>query len=256
MGGHVRLDALHRHGTGPLHRARPQCKLLATVLFVFAVVATPREAVWAFGLQALLLAGVARAGEVPLRLIARRIVVETPFVLFALFLPLIGQGERVDVAGIGLSVDGLWGMWNILAKATLGVAATIVLTATTTIPELLRGLERLRMPPALTTIASFMVRYADVLSGEVSRMRVARLSRGYDPRWLWQARAIAASAGTLFIRSYERGERVYLAMISRGWSGAMPDAAGLAASRAQWAGALTVPAAAAAVALAAWLVQW
>jgi cobalt/nickel transport system permease protein len=112
------------------------------------------------------------------------------------------------------------------------------------------------MPPALTTIASFMVRYADVLSGEVSRMRVARLSRGYDPRWLWQARAIAASAGTLFIRSYERGERVYLAMISRGWSGAMPDAAGLAASRAQWAGALTVPAAAAAVALAAWLVQW
>jgi cobalt/nickel transport system permease protein len=256
VGGHVRLDALHLHGSGPLHRARPQCKLLATVLFVLAVVATPREAVWAFGLQALLVAAVARAGAVPLRLVARRIAVEAPFVLFALLLPFAGRGERVEVLGVWLSADGLWGGWNILAKATLGVAATIVLTATTTIPELLRGLERLRMPSALTTIASFMVRYADVLTGEVARMRVARLSRGYDPRWLWQARAVAASAGTLFIRSYERGERVYLAMISRGWTGAMPDTGGLAASPGQWAGALAVPALAAAVALTAWLPRW
>ena len=53
-------------------------------------------------------------------------------------------------------------------------------------------------------------------------MGVARQSRGYDPRWLWQARAVASSAGTLFVRSFERGERVHLAMVSRGYAGAMP----------------------------------
>jgi cobalt/nickel transport system permease protein len=89
---------------------------------------------------------------------------------------------------------------------------------------------------------------------EVRRMRVARISRGYDPRWIWQARAVAASAGTLFIRSYERGERVYLAMVSRGYSGAMPVLQELGATRGQWLAALSVPAAAALVAATAWVV--
>ena len=99
------------------------------------------------------------------------------------------------------------------------MAASIVLAATTPVAELLRGLERLRVPRVLVAIAGFMVRYLDVIAGEVRRMRVARLSRGHDPRWIWQARAVAASAGTLFIRSYERGERVHLAMLSRGYAG-------------------------------------
>jgi cobalt/nickel transport system permease protein len=127
--------------------------------------------------------------------------------------------------------------------------------ATTPVPELLRGLERLRLPRAFTTVAGFMVRYADVIADELRRMRVARLSRGYDPRWIWQARAVAATAGALFIRSYERGERVYLAMVSRGYAGSMPVLDELAASRRQWLAALTVPATAALVAAAAWGVR-
>ena len=71
-------------------------------------------------------------------------------------------------------------------------------------------------------ITSFMVRYGDVITDDLRRMRIARESRGYDPRWFWQARAVATSAGALFIRSYERGERVYVAMLSRGYDGAMP----------------------------------
>jgi cobalt/nickel transport system permease protein len=120
------------------------------------------------------------------------------------------------------------------------------------VAELLAGLERLRLPRALTTIAGFMVRYADVIADEVRRMRIARISRGHDPRWIWQARAVASSAGTLFIRSYERGERVYLAMVSRGYTGSMPVLQDLAATRAQWLAALSVPAAAAVVAATAW----
>ena len=156
---------------------------------------------------------------------------------------------------MALSTEGLWAAWNIVAKGTLGVATSVILAATTPVPELLRGLERLRLPAAFTTVAAFMVRYADVIVDEVRRMRIARISRGYDPRWIWQARAVAASAGTLFIRSYERGERVYLAMVSRGYSGAMPVLQDLAATRGQWLAALAVPAAAALVAASAWVVR-
>ena len=117
---------------------------------------------------------------------------------------------------------GLWGAWNILVKGTLGVATTVILAASTPIPELLQGLDRLRVPKAFTSVAGFMVRYLDVITEEMRRMKIARLSRGYDPRWIWQAKALASSMGALFIRAYERGERVHLAMVSRGYSGTMP----------------------------------
>jgi cobalt/nickel transport system permease protein len=254
------VGASHAHplylpGTSPLHRARPQCKIAATLLFVLAVVATPREAFWAFALYGLLLAGLATVARIPPATLARRLLIELPFLAFALFLPIVGHGERVEVLGMPLAVGGLWGAWNILVKGTLGVTASAILAATTPVPELLGGLERLRLPSTLTVIAGFMVRYADVIADEVRRMRIARVSRGHDPRWIWHARAVAASAGTLFIRSYERGERVYLAMVSRGYTGSMPVLQDLAASRAQWLAALSVPAAAALVAATAWGVR-
>jgi cobalt/nickel transport system permease protein len=254
------MGASHAHplylaGASPLHRARPQCKIAATLLFVLAVVATPREAFWAFGLYGLLLAGLATVAEIPPATLARRLLIELPFLAFAFFLPIVGQGERVEVLGVSLAVGGLWGAWNIVVKGTLGVMASTILAATTPVAELLGGLDRLRLPKTLTVIAAFMVRYADVIADEVRRMRIARISRGHDPRWIWQARAVAASAGTLFIRSYERGERVYLAMVSRGYSGSMPVLQELAATRAQWLAALAVPAAAALVAAAAWGVR-
>lgn len=256
MGGsHSHGHSLLLPSHGRLHRLHPQCKLAATFLFILAVVATPREAFWAYGCYALLLAGLARFGQVSLWFVARRLVIEVPFVAFALFLPFVGQGERVEVVGLSLSVAGLWGAWNILAKGTLGVAATVIMAATTPVPEILHGLERLRMPRVFTAIAGFMVRYADVVTAEMRRMSVARASRGYDPRWIWQAKALASSAGALFIRSYERGERVYLAMLSRGFDGSLPVLAEQAASRREWALSLALPALGASIAAVAWAVQ-
>ncbi len=194
----------------------------------------------------------ARLAQVSPWFVAKRLVVETPFVLFAVFLPLIGRGERLDVLGVSLSIDGLWAAWNILIKATLGLATTVLLGATTPIAEILHGLEHLRMPRLMTAIAGFMVRYADVITGELTRMRIARESRGYDPRWFWQARAIASSAGTLFIRSFERGERVYLAMVSRGYSGTMPLDHDPTVPVSRWAAALALPLLASMVAAVAW----
>ena len=252
-------DGLYVPGVGPLHRAAPEAKVAATLAFVAAVVVTPREQVWAFGLHALAALGAVALAGLPAGVVARRLRVEAPFVAFALFLPVVGTGPRLDVLGVALSRPGLWGAWNVLAKATLGVLASVTLAATTPVPDLLRGLERLRAPRVVTGIALFMVRYLGLVTDEARRMHVARQSRGYDPRWLWQARGVAASAGTLFVRSYERGERAHLAMVSRGYTGTMPDLTGAPApggadargAAGRWVPAALAPLAAWAVAAAA-----
>jgi cobalt/nickel transport system permease protein len=246
--------ALYVHGHSQIHALPPQCKLVAQLTFVFAVVATPREAFWAFGLYAAMLLVLIRIAEIPLRFVAKRLVFETPFILFAVLLPFIGRGEQVDVLGMSLSREGLWGAWNIVAKATLGLGASILVAATTTMPEFLRGFERLHLPRAFTSTLSFMIRYFDVIADDMRRMKVARESRGYDPRWLWQARAVATSAGALFIRSYERGERVHLAMLSRAYAGSLPELDEAPVTTGVWVAALSVPLLAAIACAAAWVV--
>lgn len=253
--GHQHAGTLHVHGHSVVHELPAEAKIVATVAFVFAVVATPRTAMWAFALHAaVILAVAASAGLSPLT-VARRLVVEAPFVAFAVFLPFIGTGDRVSVLGLSLSGPGLWAAWNILAKGTLGVAAATVLAATTSVRDLLAGLERLRMPRVLVQICSFMVRYGEVISNEMKRMRIARQSRGHDPRWIWQARAVATSAGALFIRSFERGERVYVAMQSRGYAGSMPVTAEHDTAGTDWLVAALLPVSAAAVASLAWVLS-
>ena len=83
----------------------------------------------------------------------------------------------------------------------------------------MKGLARLRVPPVFVSIMSFMVRYMELMADSLARMRTAMTARGYDPRWLWQAKPIASSAGALFVRSYERGERIHAAMVARGIRG-------------------------------------
>lgn len=252
-GGHGHAHGLYVHGHSAVHRLRPQTKVAAALAFVLAVVATPKDAFWVFAFDAVLVAGVARLAGIALPTLVRRLVVEVPFLAFALFLPLVGEAPHTDVAGLSLSEPGLWAAWNILVKGTLGVATTVLLASTTSIAELLYGLDRLRVPRAFTAIAGFMVRYVEVITGEARRMRIARLSRGYDPRWIWQARAVASSAGTMFIRSYERGERIHVAMLSRGFDGDLPASQRDDAGPGEWAVVALLPALAAAAALTAWL---
>ncbi|MFG3442496.1 cobalt ECF transporter T component CbiQ [Nonomuraea sp. NPDC047897] len=252
------MGAGHHHrlylpGDSVVHRLPPQCKLLAVLAFAVVVVATPRESLWAFGLYAAMLAAVARTARVPAGHVVRRMAIEVPFVLFAFLIPVIGLGERTTVLGLSLSVPGLWAAWNILAKATLGVVASILLAATTEPRAVLLGAQRLRLPALLVQIAMFMLRYLDVIVDEMRRMRVARESRGFEARDLRHVPVVARSAGALFIRSYERGERVHLAMLSRGYTGQLPVTADLSASAGQWAAALALPLSALAVCgLSAW----
>jgi cobalt/nickel transport system permease protein len=243
---------LYRPGDTLVHRLPPHCKLLTAAAFAVVVVATPRERMWAFGVYALLLAAVAALARLPVTFVLRRMVIEVPFVLFAVVIPFIGLGERTEVFGVSLSVHGLWAAWNILAKATLGVIASILLAATTEPRMMLLAAERLGLPRLLVQIATFMLRYMDVILDQMRRMRIARESRGFVARDIRQAPALAKSAGALFIRSYERGERVHLAMLSRGYTGEMPVIRDFSASARDWGIAAVLPGLALATAVLSW----
>jgi cobalt/nickel transport system permease protein len=213
---------LHFHGHSPVHRAPSHLKILALLGFVLVVVATPREWFPVYGGYLLLVAAVVAISRVPPTYLLKRMVVEVPFVLFAVLLPFVAHGPRTEFLGLTVSESGLLAAWGLLAKGTLGVLASLTLAATTEPQDVLAGLERLRLPNLLVQILGFMIRYLEVVTSELQRMKVARESRGFtarDPRH-WPV--LARSASALFIRSYERGERVHLAMLSRGYTGRIP----------------------------------
>jgi cobalt/nickel transport system permease protein len=228
--GHA--HALYVHGHSPIHGLAPEVKLAAGFAFVLGVAVTPREAVWAFAIDAVALGAVVAVSGLRVRFVAARLLVILPFIAFAFLIPFIASGER------------------------LGATVSILLAATTEVPRILRGLDRLRVPAPLTAIAGFMVRYIELIAGDLARMRVSMTARGYDPRWLWQVRPIAASAGALFIRSYERGERVHAAMLARGYTGAMPVLDERTARAGEWLAAAVLPLVAAATASAALLMGY
>ena len=231
-GGHA--HSLHIHGHSVLHKLAPEVKITAMVGGLLAIVLTPREQFWAFGLYVLVVFLLLGIGEIPLGFYLRRVLIEIPFVVFAIFLPFLGSGPTTELAGLELSIEGSWAAWNILAKATLGVSLSIILAATTEIPHILKGLERLRVPPLMIAIAGFMIRYLDVVTSELQRARIAMVARGHDARWFWQARPLATSAGAMFIRAYERGERIHHAMLARGFDGSMPMIGSPGGARARW----------------------
>jgi cobalt/nickel transport system permease protein len=219
------VDRLHHDVASPIHRLPAAPKLAGLVAFVVVVALTPRRSVGLLAIDAAVLVGVVALARLPVLLVAARLAAIGPFVAFAVLLPLIGTGEQTTVVGMEVSVDGLWAAWGIVAKAVLGATASIVVTATTPLPDLLRGLERLRVPRLVVAIVASMLRYLDLVVEDLGRSRRAMAARGHDPRWIWQVKPIASSLGARFVRTYERGERVHLAMVARGFDGSLPASA-------------------------------
>ncbi|WP_210648832.1 cobalt ECF transporter T component CbiQ [Nocardioides sp. SYSU D00065] len=215
-------DGLHVEGRSPVHRAPAHLKVLALLGFMLVVVATPHEAYAVFALEAVVLLGVVALSRVGLRRLLPRMVVELPFAVFAALMPFISHGPRTEVLGVTVSEPGLVAGAALLIKVSIGVLASLTLAATTHPQDLLRGLQRLRVPELVVQIMGFMIRYLDVVTDEFGRMMTALRSRGCEPRSPRHWPVLARSLGALFIRSYERGERVHLAMLSRGYDGKLP----------------------------------
>lgn len=245
---------LHYHGHSVVHRLPAQCKIVALVLFVIAVVTTPRTAYLAYAADAAALLAVLGLSRVPPAYLAKRMVVEVPFVVFAVLLPFVAHGPRTDVLGLTVSQPGLEAALSLLAKATLGVVGGLLLAATTEPRDIIAGLQG-KLPAQLVQIMAMMVRYLDVTSDQLRRMRIARESRGFVARNPRHWGALAHGAGALFVRSYERGERVHLSMLSRGYTGTLPGLRSDAATARSWVTASVLPAVAVVSGLLAWVAR-
>jgi len=230
----LELTALAGDPGSRVHRLDPRAKLLGLFGVTVVAVSAP-PALWpVWAACALVLAAVAAAARVPARELWRRgRIVLAPVLAVALVVPLVRSGGwSASLGPLTVHEAGLAVLATVAAKALIGTAAAALFIATTTFAAALRGLEALRVPRAFVLIAAFMYRYLFVIVEEVGRMRAAMTARGYRPRHALQAGALGRVASALFLRSYGRGERVYVAMLARGYRGHTPALDPLAFGRA------------------------
>ena len=216
------------------HRLDPRAKLTGLLGLTLLAVSTPLERWPVFVACAAVLAVYAAIARVRPGDLWRRVRVVLPLVLLAgVLLPFVRTGGDTFALGpLTVHEDGLRIFAALAAKATIGTLSAALLGATTTFPDVLRGLEAMHVPRLLVLIAAFMYRYLFVIVGEAGRMRAALLARGYRPRHALQAGPMGRVATAMFVRTYGRGERVYLAMLARGYRGAMPQLVPLSFGRA------------------------
>jgi cobalt/nickel transport system permease protein len=209
----------------PIHRLDPRVKLSGAVVFVLTVALTPAEqyAVYAalFGLLAVALV----FSHLPLGHVTRRSLVIIPFVvLVGLLIPFMKEGTpafTLTIAWWDLTVtrEGLTVFLNTLVKAWLSIFCLIILSSSTSATRLFQAMQRLGLPEVMVTVLSFMYRYLFILQDEVLRLERARQSRSFGADRRRLPTTLGYMAGSLFIRSYERGERIYAAMLARGYDG-------------------------------------
>lgn len=205
-----------------VHRLDARLKLLLALSFALLVIATPelvglvfaeRWAVWFFlGVEAWIVLVIYAVAGLPWRYLALRLLAVLPFLMLL-------------ALGVPLS-RGLEKGWNegaqLLARSLMTLTVMITIVATTPFRRLLAALERLHVPRVLVSIVAFMYRYMFVLWDELDKMRRARLARTFYPSIAWDIRLMANFVGILFVRAFERAERVHAAMLARGWRGDAP----------------------------------
>ena len=220
---HNFIDA-YSHTDSFLCRRDPRAKLLVLGVFILLVLLQPREGIRGPLFYGILLSAVFACLRLPLRPVVVRILALLPFVLLT-----------------GWSMRGSWGGGHlgpvlavIVVKAAEAMAAVFLMVATTPFPRLLKALEGMRFPPIMIRMLSFLYRYIYLILDEFMKMRQAQLSRTVDNRSSVsrRLRVFSSILGNLFVRSYEKGERVYLAMCARGYDGTVRVLAHPALSRA------------------------
>ncbi|MBM3501762.1 MAG: cobalt ECF transporter T component CbiQ [Armatimonadetes bacterium] len=208
----------------PADRVDPRVAVVCVLTFVTVQAATPIEE-WpcfvAYG--ALAMAAVVWSRVSPAWLL-RRLGLAAPLVAgVALSVVLVrpGPDDGVPVPGTALSVSGplLVLLGSVVAKATLSIVALSLPIALWEFPLILRSLQALRLPRLFVMLIGFMWRYVYLLGDEARRMTQARDARGPRARLVRRALTVGAMTGALFIRGYERAERVGHAMVARGYDG-------------------------------------
>jgi cobalt/nickel transport system permease protein len=214
-----------------VHAMDPRTKVILTVLFILSNVLLPDGAWPAFGLSFGLVLAASELSRLGIFYTVKRSFVALPFALAAVTAIFAIPGQPVAAFSLGpwdlvATGSGLARFGSIVVRSWLSVQMAILLAATTQFPDLIHALRHLRVPSVLVAIVSFMYRYLFVLSDEALRLLRARESRsarlakaGQSIPLKWRAKVAGNMAGQLFLRSYERSDRIYSAMQARGFSG-------------------------------------
>lgn len=215
-----RLDRLS-YGETFVHHLDPRAKVLATVLFIVTVVSFPPFEVAALVPFLLFPVLLTTLGAIPARFILRKILFVSPFALFiGVFNPILDTRTIAVVAGWPLSAGWL-SFLSILLKFVLTTGAALLLVATTSFPGVCHALRRLGFPALFVSQLLFLYRYLFVLMEETMRIVRARDLRSFGGRGTGVG-VHARLVGILFLRTVDRAERVYRAMLSRGFQGDVP----------------------------------
>lgn len=221
--GAFHLDVDSKQAT-PWHKLAPRTRILCALLMVFAIVLTPDGHWWTWAIYGLAVVSLILTSRVTLPVLLKRVAVESVFISVVLLGTLFRDGGKVlwawgplKITTVGLTVLG-----SVTLKALLSLLILNILTLTTSIPALLNALLELKTPPLLVAILASMYRYINVLIGEFNAMRRAAASRNLMGSNRSSRLVVGNMMGSLFIRTYERGERVYQAMLARGYQGIPP----------------------------------
>lgn len=191
-------------GSSPVHRLPAAVKLPVAVALLLVLVLVPSRSPEVPAGACLFLLCVAALGRIPPLYLVRRLLLLEPFVLGVAVLSLLQPG------GVQVFI-------TIVVRSTLCLLVMILLSMTTTFSAILAVLKRVRVPSLLITVLALTYRYLFVLLEETERLQRARSSRTFIRRPVQRWRSLASVIGVLFVRSSERGERIYDAMRARGW---------------------------------------
>jgi cobalt/nickel transport system permease protein len=225
---HIDLADHYRRGSSRVHRLDPRIKVTGALLFIFTATLLPYGAWAAYAVLAAGILRVAAQTGLGIGYAVKRSFVALPFALAAITLPFTIPGHVIAQLGpLTISLEGGVRFVSILIKSWLSVQAAILMAATTAFPDLLWALRALRLPRPLVSIISFMYRYMFVLADEALRLRRARAARAAQGEgrsgggvW-WRGRVAGGMVGNLALRAFERSERIYDAMLARGFQGEM-----------------------------------
>jgi cobalt/nickel transport system permease protein len=214
-----------------IHELDPRVKAIVTVAFILSNAVLPDGSWAAFALAWLVLLIANDQSQLGLGFSFKRSFVVLPFVIVAVSVIFSPLGKPLAEWNLGfitlIPTDfGVIRFFSILIRSWLSVQMAILLVATTQFPDLIHAFEHLHVPRVLTTIIAFLYRYLFVLTNEAYRLLRAREARSAGlpgvkrggSLW-WRAKTTGSMAGQLFLRSYERSDRIYNAMISRGYTG-------------------------------------
>ncbi len=208
------------HLNSIIHSWDPRIKIFTILVLIFTIATIDQLPIAVLSLlTAFLLVVLSR---IPLAFVSRRLLPVTIFLSpFFLILPLTMPGENnINMVGLSFNTGSLALAALIYLKAISIVILVVIMMGTAPFDVSMKALERLRVPVVLVQMILFSYRYIFVFLLEIRRMNTAMKARGFEKKTNFHTVAtIGNFVGVLLVRSFERTERIYQAMLSRGYEG-------------------------------------